>query len=155
MSFASEVFAEIANWRQEAWSEPTERYFFSMSEADQLISGRKSFVVSRKGTGKSALAKHLLMSSRQQQSAGRSNEQFASQLSLKDFPYESFRKEMANVEEQDSHQFQLGWEYVKALGLGTQRLEKVFGDRAHAVRTQLKSMPQLVGAAGFEPKTTL
>lgn len=104
MAFPREVFGEISKWRQEGWDEPTDKYFFSMPEAGKLIVGEKSFVVSRKGTGKSALAKHLLV----RHGSGR----YSSKLSLDDFPYEDFRKGMENTEQQPSQRFELGWQYV-------------------------------------------
>lgn len=74
-----------------------------MEEAGQLIKGEKSFVISRKGTGKSALAKHLL--------AQGGDTHFTSKLSLDDFPYEDFRK-LDDQEQQPSQRFELGWQYV-------------------------------------------
>lgn len=104
MAFPKHVFSEIMNWRQEGWDEATDKYFFPMPEAASLISGERSFVISRKGTGKSALAKHLLLDE--------GHQRYASKLSLDDFPYEEFRRDMDNPEQQPSQRFDVGWQYV-------------------------------------------
>jgi hypothetical protein len=57
--FTVEQLNKIANdWRQDAESE-TDKFYFPTKEFESIVDGTKSFVVSRKGTGKSAIVGHL------------------------------------------------------------------------------------------------
>ncbi|MBA1324544.1 hypothetical protein [Pseudomonas plecoglossicida] len=50
---------EVSSWKVEAKLEDTGRYFFHTDVVDKIASGAKSFVIGRKGSGKTAIAEHL------------------------------------------------------------------------------------------------
>jgi hypothetical protein len=56
---AREQLAEIANWRLEAKEEDSARYFYAQPELSGVSSGRISYVIGRKGSGKTAVAEHI------------------------------------------------------------------------------------------------
>ncbi|TEW86797.1 P-loop ATPase, Sll1717 family [Psychrobacter sp. 230] len=74
-----EAFKEVASWRIDANLENNERYFYKTFEVDMLLRGDKSYVIGRKGTGKTAIANFL--------KSQKSYDYFASNLSLKNFPF--------------------------------------------------------------------
>jgi hypothetical protein len=58
--FKVEQLEKIAtDWRQDAESE-TDKYYFETAEFRSIADGTKAYVISRKGTGKSAIVMHLL-----------------------------------------------------------------------------------------------
>ena len=72
---------EIANnWNREAKRENSDRYFYFFNEVKQISSGRKSFVIGRKGSGKTAINEYLFNTKNDENI-------FANQLSFTDFPY--------------------------------------------------------------------
>ena len=46
------VFNEIAEWKLEAKLEDNARYFFHVREVNQIEEGKRSYVIGRKGCGK-------------------------------------------------------------------------------------------------------
>lgn len=70
---------EIASWSIDAKLEDNERYFYKTFEVDMLLNGDKSYVIGRKGTGKTAIAKFL--------KSHVSYDFFAQDISLKNFPF--------------------------------------------------------------------
>ena len=50
---------EIRNWKLEAKFEDTERYFYEFAAVEKLLSGERSFVIGRKGTGKTAISEFI------------------------------------------------------------------------------------------------
>lgn len=74
------LFKEIAaSWKLDAKSEDTDRYFFHVSEVEAIRSGERAYVIGRKGTGKSAIAQHLVNI--------KSHDIFSAMLSFKNFPF--------------------------------------------------------------------
>lgn len=71
---------EVSNWKVEAKLEDTERYFFHTDIVDKIVSGSKSFVIGRKGSGKTAIAEHLTKNI--------SYSRFSKKLSFKHFPFQ-------------------------------------------------------------------
>lgn len=47
------------NWRAEAKLEDAMKYFYHLEEVSQISNGNKSFVIGRKGTGKTAISEYL------------------------------------------------------------------------------------------------
>lgn len=70
---------EMSNWKSDAKLEDSSRYFYETEEVERLRAGDKSYVIGRKGTGKTAIAHHI--------SGIRSHNVFSSRLSLKNFPW--------------------------------------------------------------------
>ena len=73
------VLEEIEDWKLEAKLERSERYFFHTKVTDRISVGKKSFVIGRKGTGKTAIGEYL--------STLNKNNCFAVKLSFKNFPF--------------------------------------------------------------------
>lgn len=74
-----QAFKEIASWSIDAKLDDNQRYFYKTFEVDMLLSGKKSYVIGRKGTGKTAIAKFL--------KSHVSYDFFAQDISLKNFPF--------------------------------------------------------------------
>jgi hypothetical protein len=71
--FTVEQLEKIAkDWSQDAETE-TDKYYFETEEFRSIADGTKSYVISRKGTGKSAIVIHLL-----------ATKEYAGDLSLSD-----------------------------------------------------------------------
>lgn len=72
---------EISDWQLEAKSEDSNRYFFHLSEAKEILQGKKNYVIGRKGTGKTAISEHIT-------TIGTGKEGiFTEKLSFKNFPF--------------------------------------------------------------------
>lgn len=54
------LLGEFENWKLEAKLEDSERYFYEVAEVDAIKRGNKSYVIGRKGTGKTALGERFL-----------------------------------------------------------------------------------------------
>ncbi len=74
-----QTLIEISNWKLEAKLEDTIRYFLPMPEVGEILRGRRSYVIGRKGTGKSAIVSHLYDIS--------DKEIYTEKLSFKNFPF--------------------------------------------------------------------
>jgi hypothetical protein len=75
---------EIKRWKLEAREEDTNRYFYSLQGIDDIVSGECSFVIGRKGSGKTAIAEHI---------RGLSDYNcFIRSLSFKNFPFNELYK---------------------------------------------------------------
>ena len=75
----AEVLSEISNWSIEAKEEDTSKYFYHFSDVSAIESGRKSYVIGRKGTGKTAIAEYI--------NEKVSHKKFSRLLSFKNFPF--------------------------------------------------------------------
>lgn len=74
-----EAFKEVASWKIDSNLEDNERYFYKTFEVDMLLKGEKSYVIGRKGTGKTAIANFL--------KSNASYDYFVRSISLKHFPF--------------------------------------------------------------------
>ena len=75
----SDALRELSRWKLEAKLEDIKRYFYTVPELDEIITGESSFVIGRKGTGKTALVEYLFE---------RSGEGLlATKLTFKNFPF--------------------------------------------------------------------
>jgi hypothetical protein len=77
----NKLIEEIAEWQIEAKSEDNERYFFHLSEAKEILLGKKNYVIGRKGTGKTAICEHIT------NVGNGSNNIYTEKLSFKFFPF--------------------------------------------------------------------
>ena len=50
----------VNNWKADALKEDISKYFYSYEEVDSVLSGQLCYVIGRKGSGKSALCKHVM-----------------------------------------------------------------------------------------------
>lgn len=77
--FASSLYSEIINnWSVEALKE-NPAYFYNINEVNQILNGKKSIVIGRKGSGKTSIAKYLC-------GIEKAN-MFTQKMSFKNFPF--------------------------------------------------------------------
>lgn len=99
----TKVLQEIADeWNIEAKQESTD-YFYSTGESQELLIGKKYFVIGRKGTGKTAIAEHI--SSRNDES------HFSEKLSFKNFPF-NYLYSLENTRYTAPNQYITIWKYL-------------------------------------------
>lgn len=67
------------NWDTEASNEDADKYFFNYTEVDTILTGKKCFVIGRKGTGKTAICHHIEQIN--------TYDSFTAKLSFKNFPF--------------------------------------------------------------------
>ena len=93
----------VAKWRLEERGKDNRRYFFESPETGGLYNGEMCFVIGRKGSGKTAIAEHILnMQDRRT---------FARKLSFRNFPF----KHLAQFEQEGfatSSRFTNIWKYI-------------------------------------------
>jgi hypothetical protein len=70
---------EVSEWKLEAKLEDSLRYFYQTDDVDAIEAGIRCYVIGRKGTGKTAIAEHLLKKSEPHR--------FGRKLSFKYFPF--------------------------------------------------------------------
>lgn len=75
----SGLFTAVSQWKREAARESTEKYFFPFRDVGRLELGDASFVIGRKGTGKTAIADYF--------AAQAQHDVFCESLSFKSFPF--------------------------------------------------------------------
>lgn len=76
---SKQLLAEVAEWKLEAKNEDNHRYFYHVKELASIESGRRSYVIGRKGSGKTAISEYL--------SNIRDHETFSEKLTFKNFPF--------------------------------------------------------------------
>lgn len=69
----------ISDWKLEAESEDSHQYFYPLKEVKDLESGKKCFVIGRKGTGKTAICQYF--------ETNICYDKFCVKLSFKEFPF--------------------------------------------------------------------
>ena len=101
---AKAIFTEIIdNWSVEAKKENV-AYFYNINEVNSLLNGKKSFVIGRKGSGKTAIAQYL--------NEIRHEEVFTQKLSFKNFPF-NILYSLSNQQEYTSpNQYISIWKYL-------------------------------------------
>jgi ABC-type dipeptide/oligopeptide/nickel transport system ATPase subunit len=103
---APSLLRQVSEWKLEAKFEDNERYFFSMHEESQLLSGSKSFVIGRKGSGKTALSERIrLIESRDGGNC------LSEKLSFKNFPFNELYA-LHNDSYTKPNQYITIWKYV-------------------------------------------
>lgn len=70
---------ELSRWKLEAKLDDIKRYFFAIPELNDIAAGDASYVIGRKGTGKTALVQYL--------SDTANSNQHVSKLTFKNFPF--------------------------------------------------------------------
>ncbi|KFG90780.1 putative ATPase [Sphingobium herbicidovorans NBRC 16415] len=73
------ILDEVAAWKLEAADEDSKRYFYHIGEVRDLENGSKSYVIGRKGTGKTAICKYF--------ETTEDYNRFCIKLSFKEFPF--------------------------------------------------------------------
>jgi len=96
------VLNEVAQWQIEATNEDPHRYFFHTKDFEKITSGSMSFVIGRKGSGKTAIAERL---------AQRNHSSFSRKLSFRDFPF-GLLYSRPDDSYSHPHQYITIWRYV-------------------------------------------
>lgn len=65
------------NWKLDAKTENSLQYFYHVKELERIINGKRSYVIGRKGTGKTAISMHINNQS--------DHSKFSEKLSFKNF----------------------------------------------------------------------
>ncbi|MCF7789654.1 MAG: hypothetical protein K9N47_26255 [Prosthecobacter sp.] len=94
---------EIANWKLEARLEDNARYFYRISALPRLHSGEHSYVIGRKGSGKTALSEYLYQS--------RGPTKFTAKLTFKNFPFNDLYA-LTNNSYRQPNQYITLWKYL-------------------------------------------
>lgn len=97
------ILREISRWSIEAKDEDSSRYFFHFDDVSDIEDGTKSYVIGRKGTGKTAIAEYL----HNHQSYSR----FSRLLTFKNFPFNSLYGHADNSYNRPNQYITL-WKYV-------------------------------------------
>jgi hypothetical protein len=97
------VLQEIADWKLEGKSEDNRRYFFHVSEVESIENGSRSYVIGRKGTGKTAISEYL--------HKRQATKTFAQKLTFKNFPFNELY-DLQNAGFSHPNQFITLWKYV-------------------------------------------
>ena len=98
-----ELLREVSKWKLEAKLEDTTRYFFHIDIVDKITSGEKSFVIGRKGTGKTAITEHIVKDN--------TYSRFAKKLSFKNFPFQDLYS-LSNSSFTTPNQYITLWKYL-------------------------------------------
>lgn len=97
------VFGEIAEWKLEAKLEDNARYFFHVREVQLTEQGKRSYVIGRKGCGKTAIAEYLCRR--------REHDTFSLKLTFKNFPFNELY-ELRDLGYAGPHQYITLWKFL-------------------------------------------
>lgn len=98
-----ELLEEIEDWKLEAKLENSHRYFYYTKIVERLSKGKKSYVIGRKGTGKTAISEYLSEIS--------DFDVFAQKLTFKNFPFNSLY-EITDSGYTSPNQYITLWKYL-------------------------------------------
>ena len=91
------------HWKLDAKTENSHRYFYHVKEVGRIASGNRSYVIGRKGTGKTAISEYL---------AGLTDPQiFSEKLSFKHFPFNDLYN-LKNSGYTAPNQYITLWKYI-------------------------------------------
>ncbi|TPJ53561.1 hypothetical protein [Mesorhizobium sp. B2-7-1] len=93
----------VANWKVDASSEDMNRYFFEFNGFSNILSGNVSFVVGRKGCGKTAIISYI--------ESLTGHDLFANKITFGAFPFEEF-SEYLSKDFLKSNAFATAWKYT-------------------------------------------
>jgi hypothetical protein len=97
------ILDEVKDWKLEAKSENTDRYFYHVAEVDDIARGSAAYVIGRKGTGKTAIAEYLLKLNR--------FDTFAEKATFKNFPFNNLYG-FSNTAYTPPNQYITFWKYL-------------------------------------------
>jgi ABC-type oligopeptide transport system ATPase subunit len=97
------LIKEVKDWKLEAKSENTERYFYHVDEVDNIARGTAAYVIGRKGTGKTAIAEYLLRLNR--------FDTFSEKVTFKNFPFNELYG-LNNSAYTNPNQYITFWKYL-------------------------------------------
>ncbi|MBT3147018.1 P-loop ATPase, Sll1717 family [Neptunomonas phycophila] len=99
----TKLLEEIEEWKLEAKLESSHRYFYQTRIVDRLSSGKKSYVIGRKGTGKTAISEYL--------ASNDSDAVFSQKLTFKNFPFNTLY-ELEDSGYTSPNQYITLWKYL-------------------------------------------
>lgn len=136
------LFEEVAEWKLEAKLEDNARYFFHVREVQLAEQGKRSYVIGRKGCGKTAIAEYLC----RQREPG----VFSLKLTFKNFPFNELY-ELRDLGYAGPHQYITLWKFliyshVSQLMAGNDAVEAtVRGALRHAyLENQAPTLPRRI-----------
>jgi len=94
---------EIAKWKLEAKLEDGDRYFYFIKEAGDVLSGKRAYVIGRKGTGKTAISEYVCRR--------HDFETFTEKLTFKNFPFHELYG-LRNESYNSPNQYITVWKYL-------------------------------------------
>jgi Cdc6-like AAA superfamily ATPase len=97
------LLEEIEDWKLEAKLEDSNKYFYHTRVVERLLHGKRSYVVGRKGTGKTAISEHLV--------AIEKPEYFSQKLTFKNFPF-NVLYELTDAGYTEPNQYITLWKYL-------------------------------------------
>ncbi len=99
-----ELLEEIReNWKLDAKTEDTDRYFFHVKELERILAGKRSYVIGRKGTGKTAISQFIC--------GVNDPKVFTEKLSFKNFPFNELYG-LKNTGYTAPNQYITLWKYI-------------------------------------------
>jgi len=103
MNVALEEISE--NWKLEAREEDNERYFYFFNEVSKIMNGKKSYVIGRKGTGKTAISEYISNLDKA------SNDIFTEKLKFKNYPFNDLYN-LTDTKFTQPNQYITLWKYL-------------------------------------------
>ncbi|MBQ0719930.1 MAG: hypothetical protein KBT88_15655 [Gammaproteobacteria bacterium] len=97
------LLEEIEDWKLEAKLEDSHRYFYQTKVVNRLSNGKRSYVIGRKGTGKTAISEYL--------STLDEDGVFSQKLTFKNFPFNTLY-EITDSSYTSPNQYITLWKYL-------------------------------------------
>ncbi|AKE51805.1 P-loop ATPase, Sll1717 family [Kangiella geojedonensis] len=97
------LLEEIEDWKLEAKLENNNKYFFHTRVVNKVVEGKKSYVIGRKGTGKTAISEYLV--------SIKEDGYFAQKLTFKNFPFNKLY-ELSDDGYNEPNQYITVWKYL-------------------------------------------
>jgi hypothetical protein len=144
----NQLFIEISEWKLEAKQEDVGRYFYHSNITDKLVNGSRSYVIGRKGSGKTAICEHI--------NRIKDPKIFTRKLTFKNFPFNDLYA-LKNDSYSKPNQYITLWKYLIYTSIAKQmminanidsivreKLTKVYSDDPE--RSLSRSIKKWVGA---------
>lgn len=100
---SEKLLEEVSEWKLEAKNEDNDRYFYHVKEVASIESGKRCYVIGRKGSGKTAISEYLDRIA--------NHETFSEKLTFKNFPFNALY-ELRNDDYSSPNQYITLWKYV-------------------------------------------
>lgn len=97
------LLEEVAEWKLEAKNEDNDRYFYHVNEVASIESGKRCYVIGRKGSGKTAISEYL--------DRIVDHQTFSEKLTFKNFPFNALYA-LRNEDYASPNQYITLWKYV-------------------------------------------
>ncbi|MGS2718454.1 cold-shock protein [Eionea flava] len=97
------ILESISEWKLDAKHDEMNRYFYHVDQGKDIEAGKKTFVIGRKGSGKTALSEHI--------SLQRDPKVFTQKLTFKNFPFNNLYS-LENKDYTRPNQYISLWKYL-------------------------------------------